>query len=150
MVKSISSAWPYCYMYVYITSKKCKEITILLQYQIYTRLTIRNNVVKCRTSDITKTQNQKGKVFFDISLILYRIPRWVKCVSVFIWICTYFLIGFHLELWSMWISRIFNKCRSFFSPFKIKIGRIWKIFKTLTGKYVWVIRLKSTSSSNAF
>ena len=24
---------------------------------------MRNNVVKCRTSDITKTQNQKGKVF---------------------------------------------------------------------------------------
>ena len=146
MVKSISSAWRYCYMYVYITSKKCKEITILLQYQIYTRLTMRNNVVKCRTSDITKTQNQKGKVFiFDISLILYRIPRWVKCVLVFIWICTYLLIVFYLELWSIWI------CRSFFSFFfKIKIGRIWKLFKTLTGKYIWVIRLKSTSSSNAF
>ena len=141
MVKSISSAWPYCYMYVCITSEKCKEITILLQYQIYTRLTMRNNVVKCRASDITKTQNQKGKVFFDISLILYRIPRWVKCVSVFIWICTYLLIVFYLELWSIW-ERILR--------FWIKIVRIWKIFQTLTGKYVWVIRLKSTSSSNAF
>ena len=141
MVKSISSAWPYCYMYVYITSEKCKEITILLQYQIYTRLTMRNNVVKCRTSDITKTQNQKGKVFFDISLILCRVPRWVECVSIFIWICTYLLIVFYLELWSIWILIL---------RFEIKIVRIWKIFKTLTGKYVWVIRLKSTSSSNAF
>ena len=87
--------------------------------------------IKNQTLDLLQSFIQNFKVghFLEIELWIF---------NVFLdWISPGLFQYF--KLWSIWILR-----------FEIKIVRIWKIFKTLTGKYVWVIRMKSTSSSNAF